>query len=166
MAKNQWDARENNHDIALMITLTPFKLTDYIRPVCLPTADFSIESGLECVISGWGSTEKRSTASIRLKYSTIQMFDQNTCEQRVRHPVVYWRQMMTPTGICGGGNGTDTCKGDSGGPLVCRIQESVRHAPRYILAGVTSWGFGCGKTPGVYTEVKQYIQWIYKMITN
>ena len=67
---------------------------------------------------------------------------------------------MTPTGICGGGNGRDTCQGDSGGPLVCKIQDSPDEYPFYVLAGVTSWGYGCGKTPGVYTDVQQYIRWI------
>ena len=32
----------------------------------------------------------------------------------------------------------------------------------YILAGVVSWGLGCGKaqTPGVFTNVVHYLDWI------
>ena len=50
----------------------------------------------------------------------------------------------------------DTCQGDSGGPLVCISSGS------WIVTGVTSWGYGCGdeNSPGVYTNVAKYNQWI------
>ncbi len=40
-------------------------------------------------------------------------------------------------------------QGDSGGPLV------VKRSRSYELAGVTSWGYGCGdeESPGVYADV-------------
>lgn len=40
-------------------------------------------------------------------------------------------------------------KGDSGGGLI------VKENDKYTLAGITSWGRGCGreKQPGVYTKV-------------
>ena len=33
-----------------------------------------------------------------------------------------------------------------------------------MLAGVVSWGLGCGKadTPGVFTEVAHYTDWIHE----
>jgi secreted trypsin-like serine protease len=31
------------------------------------------------------------------------------------------------------------------------------------LIGITSWGYGCGQgTPGVYTRVSEYVDWIKK----
>ena len=52
--------------------------------------------------------------------------------------------------------GVDTCQGDSGGPLVCP-QDG-----KYVLQGITSWGFGCAEAelPGVYTKVSDYINWM------
>ena len=33
---------------------------------------------------------------------------------------------------------------------------------QFVLAGVVSWGLGCGKagSPGVFTEVAHYLDWI------
>jgi len=65
------------------------------------------------------------------------------------------------TMICGsttnpnGGGNVDACQGDSGGPFVTQRDGT------YVLTGITSWGFGCADvTPGVYTRVSQYTEWI------
>lgn len=51
--------------------------------------------------------------------------------------------------------GPDTCQGDSGGPLWTEGAEGP------VLIGVTSFGGLCGvDTPGVYTEVITYLQWL------
>ena len=80
--------------------------------------------------------------------------------------------------LCAGvmSGGRDTCDGDSGGPLV------VRTASQWVLAGITSWGIGCGErsvevrghdrgdvlcysnSPGVYTRVSEFRNWIMKNI--
>jgi len=63
---------------------------------------------------------------------------------------------ITDNMLCAGREGEDTCQGDSGGPLTCNINQ------KYVLIGVTSFGYGCGEAgkPGVYVKVANYLTWI------
>ena len=82
---------------------------------------------------------------------TVPVVSDTTCIEEYAY-------LMREDMLCAGEEGKDSCSGDSGGPLVCPLGDGG--AP--LLAGVTSWGQGCGKPgkPGVYTEVAYFVQWI------
>jgi secreted trypsin-like serine protease len=54
-------------------------------------------------------------------------------------------------------------QGDGGGPLVC---PSPRDSTQYQQAGIVAWGIGCGEnnTPGVYSNVALFRNWIEEQI--
>jgi secreted trypsin-like serine protease len=59
--------------------------------------------------------------------------------------------------ICAlGDDHADACQGDSGGPLVRTV------AGRPTVIGLVSHGMGCGlpDTPGVYVDLRSYLEWI------
>jgi secreted trypsin-like serine protease len=64
--------------------------------------------------------------------------------------------------ICAGAEeGKDACKGDGGSPLVCQAVSG-----RWHVVGMVSWGIGCGEAerPAVYTNVHEYLDFIYSLI--
>ncbi|XP_029685141.1 granzyme A-like [Takifugu rubripes] len=63
--------------------------------------------------------------------------------------------VITKAMICAGSENKDACQGDSGGPLLCNG----------ALVGVTSFGRGCGRVPGVYAYItEEHLRWIKKII--
>jgi len=58
----------------------------------------------------------------------------------------------------------DTCQGDSGGPLMYFDAKERR----WILAGITSYGVGCGlpEYAGVYTRASVYRGWLQSIVTD
>ena len=71
---------------------------------------------------------------------------------------------MDATHLCAGGErGKDSCSADSGGGLFSDMTEgTVEEERRWEVVGIVSYGTNkCGNgTPGVYTRVSQYLEWI------
>lgn len=56
----------------------------------------------------------------------------------------------------------DACQGDSGGPLV--LETDIENN-KFTIVGVISTGFGCAtKTPGLYTRVASYLDYIESVV--
>ncbi|XP_013364389.1 PREDICTED: kallikrein-1 [Chinchilla lanigera] len=140
-----------SHDLMLLRLEEPAEITDSVQVVKLPTKDAT--PGTSCVASGWGSIEPDASLPVypdELQCVDLKILPKKKCEDAHVSKV-------TDSMLCAGHleGGKDTCVGDSGGPLVCDG----------MLQGITSWGHSpCGlpKTPGIYTNVKQYLEWIEK----
>lgn len=56
--------------------------------------------------------------------------------------------------------GKDSCQGDSGGPMMIPMKTDDKF-PFYQI-GINSYGIGCARpnVPGVYTNVRSFVDWI------
>uniref|UniRef100_A0A8C0BUC9 Neurotrypsin n=1 Tax=Buteo japonicus TaxID=224669 RepID=A0A8C0BUC9_9AVES len=157
--RNYW-AGSNDNDIALVRMQGReghcLSFNRHVLPVCLPNRKEKSDINRQaCIISGWGDTGK--SYSRTLLQGVVPLLPRGDCEVR-------YGQKFTNRMICAGNlsedKRVDSCQGDSGGPLMCQ-----RSNGRWIILGITSWGYGCGRkdSPGVYTKVSKYVPWIKKV---
>ncbi|XP_075010554.1 neurotrypsin-like isoform X2 [Calonectris borealis] len=157
--RNYW-AGSNDNDIALVRMRGReghcLSFNRHVLPVCLPNRKEKSDINRQaCIISGWGDTGK--SYSRTLLQGVVPLLPREDCELR-------YGQKFTNRMICAGNlsedKRVDSCQGDSGGPLMCQ-----RSNGRWIILGITSWGYGCGRkdSPGVYTKVSKYVPWIKKV---
>ncbi|PVD36149.1 hypothetical protein C0Q70_03122 [Pomacea canaliculata] len=124
------------YDIALMKLATPLTLTGRdVRSACLPEAGEKFD-GMVCTVTGWGSTHEDGDVVRFLQEVDLPILTNSLCSYYLNEGDVHDYNMCA--GYTQGGK--DSCQGDSGGPLVCK------HNGVWKLAGVVSWGYGCGKT--------------------
>jgi secreted trypsin-like serine protease len=113
-------------------------------------------------VGGWGDTDPNVDDCCfpqELQSADVPVQTDATCNGNlVNAPYLSFSSefQLCAGRLQGGGHlGTDTCQGDSGGPLIV----DVAGAPR--LAGVTSFGVGCGqKFFGVYARLSALQSWI------
>uniref|UniRef100_A0A8C5WQT7 Plasminogen activator n=1 Tax=Laticauda laticaudata TaxID=8630 RepID=A0A8C5WQT7_LATLA len=158
----KYNPRTLDNDIALLKLKHPSENcateTDSVHPVCLPKAGLQLPDWTECEVSGYGKHEMSSPFhSERLKEGHVRLYPDSFCTSaRLANRTV------TKNMLCAGDTRQlhDACKGDSGGPLVCLNDGRMR------LIGIISWGVGCGmkNTPGVYTRVVRYLNWIQENV--
>ncbi|XP_025420684.1 trypsin-1-like isoform X1 [Sipha flava] len=154
----------HSHDIAILkinaFNSNGIKFDSHVQPICLPEYYTKSNDVDWCTVTGWGAQKQDDMTSLPkvLQAASVPLLDLETC----RHNDVYGgrHQFILDSMLCAGSleGGVDACGGDSGGPLACQING------KFTLAGVVSWGDGCGKKnrPGVYTRVSYYINWIKK----
>ncbi|KAK6317045.1 hypothetical protein J4Q44_G00124450 [Coregonus suidteri] len=152
----RYDDNTNNYDITLLKLTKSVDYSNNIQPVCLPAYDKTFSPGTRCWTSGFGTTaEGAASGSTNLMGVTVDIIDSSVCNSNTAYNGQVSQNMFCAGDMKGG---KDSCQGDSGGPLVCKDSDQL-----WYLAGVTSWGVGCGRRnrPGVYSNVSRLLPWVY-----
>ena len=135
--------------------------------------------GPPLVVAGYGRTEEDgpgeeafsqtgrqlSAPKMRLQEGYVPFVETEACRQQIDSLVARYGlsdiytdvAISSESQICAGAGTTDSCQGDSGGPLVYRDYDGPP-----VQVGIVSWGLGCGRpeSPGIYTRVAAYADWI------
>ena len=151
-----YDSLTLDNDIAVIkLRHSPSLDCTSVYPVCLPNKtrdDLYIRSNQQGIVTGWGRVNATVSKSKCLRKGHVHLASRRICAIRHSlHPIT--NSMMCATDYNG------ACRGDSGGPLVVQNRQ---YGDRYVLAGIVSWGTGCGKANklGVYTSLLSHVDWV------
>ncbi|KAG5880629.1 hypothetical protein JTB14_022570 [Gonioctena quinquepunctata] len=150
-----------DNDIALLKLHGQAELKEGVCLVCLPARGVSHAAGKRCTVTGYGYMGEAGPIPLRVREAEIPIVSDAECIRKV-NAVTEKIFILPASSFCAGGEeGNDACQGDGGGPLVCQDDGF------YELAGLVSWGFGCGRldVPGVYVKVSSFIGWINQIIS-
>ncbi|KAM7087357.1 ovochymase-2 [Molossus nigricans] len=159
-----------DYDIALLKMAGTFRFGPFVGPMCLPEPGERFEAGLTCTTAGWGRLIEDGLLPQVLQEVNLPILTQEECLAAL---LTLQKPISGQTFLCTGfpDGGRDACQGDSGGSLMCLNKKGA-----WTLAGVTSWGLGCGRgwrnnvqkenqgSPGIFTDLSKVLPWIHKHI--
>lgn len=135
------------------IMLVKLASASAMTPITLNRDPSSPQPQSYVVAMGYGATVENGAASDRLREVSIVVTPFEECQRS-------FTSINGTIQLCAGypQGGRDTCNGDSGGPL---LDSTGR-----VQVGIVSFGRGCGRpnSPGVYTRVSFYTDWIREFI--
>ncbi|XP_069580258.1 ovochymase-1 [Brachyistius frenatus] len=150
-----YNPRTKEGDVALLKLRQPLLFNQFVRPIDVWMSPLPLHR--KCTITGWGSTRENGPRVHRLQEVNVTVLPSDVCDR-------FYAGRIRSSMFCAGrdGGGVDACQGDSGGPLSCFTGS------RYELAGVVSWGVGCGRArrPGVYTTIQQHTEWMSDVMND
>ncbi|XP_053692145.1 uncharacterized protein LOC128740609 [Sabethes cyaneus] len=151
------------NDIALLKLEKNVILHETVTPACLWIDKEIRFNALEA--TGWGDTGLALERTPSLLKVTLKPTTNQKCGEFYDINNRQLTDGLKETQLCAGDELMDTCPGDSGGPLQIKLLHNGKLSP--FLVGVTSFGAACGTaTPGVYTKVSAYYQWILQTIQS
>ncbi|XP_023563903.1 ovochymase-2 [Octodon degus] len=159
-----------DYDIALLKMAGTFQFGQFVGPVCLPEPGEQFKAGFICTTTGWGRLTEGGIFPQVLQEVNLPILTQKECAAAL---LTIKKPFSGKTFLCTGSpeGGKDACQGDSGGSLMCRNKQGG-----WTLAGVTSWGLGCGRgwrdnrqrqeqgSPGIFTDISKVLPWIHEHI--
>ncbi len=161
------------NDVALLRLAEPPLRGKPVTLISQQNLDASSAASEAALVLGWGSTSIRQpltpvtmvqSVSATPLSALLNLHNTETCRTQ-------WQSFFRANNLSSAGldirsihvcasnpvQQRDACQGDSGGPLLVSVDGD------WQLAGVTSFGLGCGATesvPGVYASVPAFTQWI------
>lgn len=155
ISHKDYNSQTKERDMALLKLKQPLVFNEFVRPINIWMSSLPLLT--ECTTTGWGSTRENGPRVNKLQEVNLTILPSEVCN-------TYYVGSIQDSMFCAGKDegGVDACQGDSGGPISCF------NGTRYKLAGLVSWGVGCGrsKKPGVYTKIKDSAQWIYDVMNE
>ncbi|XP_017077322.1 serine protease grass [Drosophila eugracilis] len=149
-----YDESSIKNDIAVIKLTRNIRFNIHIQPICLILNPANSPRVNEYIAFGWGSTAFARTSNV-LQTTVLKPYSRDYCNG-------FFGSLLTRNQICAGFDNRDTCKGDSGGPLVAKV--NLDGVNRYLQLGIVSYGPNKCMSPGVYTFVPNYIDWIKSSI--
>merc|ERR1712083_859099 len=140
-------------------TSTAIVMSESVSPACIMTPEMKVGGLLNTKgqdydtfwVTGWGKLAEGGSSPDLLHKVEVPVVTNQQCQ------TTYFS--LTDDMICAGytNGGMDAFQGDSGGPMVFRYSSD-----QWVVAGIVSFGYGCARpdTPGVYTRVSEYSDWI------
>ncbi|XP_026738954.1 trypsin-3-like [Trichoplusia ni] len=146
-----YDSQTSDYDVAVVRVAYGMTLNGVTtKAIRMVSRASDVEDGEDVTVTGWGTTsvsiQEGGSTSTELMEVTIPAVNRTGCNTLIGNG-----ESITSRMFCAGlpEGGKDSCQGDSGGPAVVDG----------LLAGVTSFGFGCARpnSPGVYTRIGQTV---------
>ncbi|XP_014769409.1 plasma kallikrein [Octopus bimaculoides] len=148
--RNYVRGRTFDNDIAILELKSPVPTSRCIMPIEVPKKGDTFKT--RCVTAGWGQTGETGHYPIQMKRTNIDIIPNDKCQP-------YSPGASVEMHICAGDlkrNGQNICYGDSGGGLICRRNSDNK----YVVAGISSYGFDCDEGFGVFTNTANYRDFI------
>jgi len=121
----QFNPKSLINDMAVLMMDSPFDMTEYVGPACLPEPSFDPKNFF-CVATGHGLNGEMYYTKELQRSSQLRIWDREDCEATFNSEYFKKEHNVTwksdSSFICAGGDrNVDTCEGDGGGPLVCLV---------------------------------------------
>ncbi|XP_032594081.1 serine protease Hayan [Drosophila grimshawi] len=157
------------NDIAVLELAKEVTLDVNVSPACLAFDSADPPETAQLYVAGWGimnlKTKSTSMKLMRAPLNTVPLKECNDSYAKQPSTMRHLPQGVIDSLLCAADtkNSTaDACQGDSGGPLI--LEEDFLNN-KYSILGIVNSGVGCvTKTPGLYTRVASYVDWIEQVV--